>query len=104
MSKREDRFKNLDKAFAGFSVVCERGARGDYRGALVQLGAMPKMPPSGTVIRDALNIVLGDLVKCDHKFVDSEVCLKCGWRPPVVEPEEEAEEEAEELRAAAGDQ
>jgi len=18
---------------------------------------------------------------CDHKFVDSKVCLKCGWRP-----------------------
>ncbi len=19
--------------------------------------------------------------RCDHKFVDSKVCLKCGWRP-----------------------
>jgi len=24
-------------------------------------------------------------VTCDHKFVDSNVCLKCGWRPPVVD-------------------
>lgn len=22
---------------------------------------------------------------CDHKFVDSNVCLKCGWKPPAVE-------------------
>lgn len=21
--------------------------------------------------------------ECDHKFVDSTVCLKCGWKPPA---------------------
>lgn len=23
---------------------------------------------------------------CDHKFIDSPCCLKCGWTPPKVEP------------------
>ena len=22
--------------------------------------------------------------ECDHKFIDSNHCLKCGWRPPSV--------------------
>lgn len=22
--------------------------------------------------------------RCDHKFIDSTVCLKCGWEPPAV--------------------
>jgi DnaJ-class molecular chaperone len=24
--------------------------------------------------------------RCDHKFVDSNVCLKCGWAPPSAAP------------------
>lgn len=23
-------------------------------------------------------------MKCDHKFIDSKACLKCGWEPPVA--------------------
>jgi hypothetical protein len=23
---------------------------------------------------------------CDHKFVDSSRCLKCGWEPPAIAP------------------
>jgi hypothetical protein len=23
--------------------------------------------------------------RCDHKFIDSTVCVKCGWRPPAVD-------------------
>ena len=26
------------------------------------------------------------LKQCDHKFVDSNVCLKCGWAPPGSNP------------------
>lgn len=100
---REQRYKGLDKAFAGFTAVCARAARGDYRGALGQLGAMPDVPVAGTVVRDGLNIVLGSLVKCDHKFVDSKVCLKCGWRPPRREEDQEDDslEEAQAQAAAA---
>lgn len=25
---------------------------------------------------------------CDHKFIDSTFCLKCGWTPPAVTREE----------------
>lgn len=33
----------------------------------------------------ALRIVASntDIVHCDHKFIDSSMCLKCGWFPPV---------------------
>jgi hypothetical protein len=87
VSKRPARFKNLDKAFAGFSVVCARAARGQYLPALQQLGAMPENPPAADPVREALNDTLGAVVKCDHKFVDSKHCLKCGWTPPPVEDE-----------------
>jgi hypothetical protein len=23
--------------------------------------------------------------RCDHTFIDSTVCVKCGWRPPAVD-------------------
>jgi hypothetical protein len=25
-----------------------------------------------------------DVARCHHKFIDSTVCLKCGWKPPAV--------------------
>ena len=82
--KKSARFKNLDKAFTGFTVVCGRAAKGDYRGALGQLAAMPESPPAADPVREALNDTLGAMVKCDHKMVDSKHCLKCGWTPPPV--------------------
>ncbi len=29
---------------------------------------------------------------CDHKFVDSKVCLKCGWQPPPRQPQPNLEQ------------
>jgi len=31
---------------------------------------------------------------CNHKFVDSRCCLKCGWQPPARTPSEQTEYEA----------
>jgi hypothetical protein len=28
--------------------------------------------------------VVPDAPRCDHEFVDSTRCLKCGWTPPLV--------------------
>ncbi len=89
---------------AGMSVVCGRAARGDYKGALAQLGAMPPVPPAATVVRDALNVVLGSLVKCDHALT-GDVCAKCGWRPPGDEEDQDNDGslEAAQATAAAAD-
>lgn len=72
----------LADSFAGFTAVCGRAAHGDYIGALRQLGGMPDGPAAADPVREVLNDVLGEIVKCDHKFVDSDKCLKCGWKPP----------------------
>lgn len=85
MADREKRYRKLDNAFAGFTAVCALAAKGDYRGALRQLPTIPDQPEAAVIVRDALNVVLGEIVQCDHKFVDSECCLKCGWRPPSVD-------------------
>jgi hypothetical protein len=88
--KKTAKFRNLDKAFAGFTAVCSRGAKGDYRGALQQLGAMPEVPPGAEPVREGLNDTLGAIVACKkHTYgpsvpSDSNPCLKCGWTPPPV--------------------
>lgn len=82
--KKSAKFRNLDKAFAGFTAVCARGAKGDYRGALQQLGAMPDAPPGADPVREGLNDTLGAIVACKHTYGDGKPCVKCGWTPPPV--------------------
>ena len=38
---------------------------------------------------EQLTIEQEHAVKCDHKFVDSKHCLKCGWTPPAPRPKDE---------------
>lgn len=41
---------------------------------------------TGTTLREVLERDAPvDWRSCDHKFVDSSCCLKCGWVPPAVE-------------------
>jgi hypothetical protein len=46
----------------------------------------PEQVPVRLVPRPGAAERLERQTRCDHKFVDSKQCLKCGWVPPAVVP------------------
>ena len=62
-------------------VVPDRGESG-------ALHESPERPAQAVVERGD---GLAARIKCDHKFIDSNTCIKCGWNPEDTDPGELSE-------------